>query len=268
MGPVSPSHLSGPTVSEPTSSAPPAFPRDWGSRRAAFFGGIRDVIGPPALVLGSSYIGFGSLARELDFDLVVALMSTLLVWALPAQVATVELYGAGAPLISIFIAVALINFRFLPMVVSLIPMIRPERQRRGILYLVAHIASITTWAIIMLRGGDMPRDQRLPYFFGGAGTLMCASLVGITIGYVVSGAVPAAVSYGFVFMNPLFFLLLLLADLRQRARILALVLGAIATPLLHLATPTWGLLLGGTLGGTLAFLFDHYLPKRRGGVVR
>lgn len=242
----------------------PIYSRACASPRDAFWAGCRDAIGSPTFVLGASYIGFGSLLRELDFDLFLGLASTVFIWALPAQVTTVELYAIGAPFLSIFIAVALINFRFLPMVVSLMPLVRqPERGNRW-LYLAAHMVAVTAWALAMLRGPDMPRDQRLPYFIGCSLMLLLSALIGTTIGYFAAGAVPPEVSWGFVFANPMFFLLIMLVDLRQRPRILAILLGAAAGPLLHFVTPTWGLLIAGVIGGTAAFLADRHWPAWAG----
>ena len=91
------------------------------------------------------------------------------------------------------------------------------------------------------------------------GEVMAANV----IGYTVSGAVPREVGYGLVFINPLSFMLLMLVDLRQRVRIMALVFGLAAGPVLHLFSPTWGLLIAGFCAGTAAFLADRWLPAPR-----
>jgi predicted branched-subunit amino acid permease len=249
-------------MSESSKIAAPEFPRGCASPRDAFIAGFRDAFGSPAFVLGASYVGFGSLVRELDFNLFLGLASSVFIWALPAQVTTVELYTIGAPLLSIFIAVALINFRFMPMVVSVMPLLRPADGRLGRLYLTAHMVAVTAWALTMLRGPEMPRDQRLPYLLGCSFTLLGAALAGTAVGYFASGAVPPAVSYAFVFTNPRFFLLIMLVDLRQRPRVLAILFGAVAGPLLHLVTPTWGLLIAGLIAGSIAFFADRHWPSR------
>ena len=41
-----------------------ALPGDQGARRRIFFSAAKEAAGMPALVLGASYLGFGSLARE------------------------------------------------------------------------------------------------------------------------------------------------------------------------------------------------------------
>lgn len=241
------------------------YARGFASRAAAFRGGIRDVLGSAAFVLGASYIGLGSLLRELGLGLGVGYASTLTIWALPGQVATFELYAIGAPLVSVFIAVSLINFRFLPMVVALLPLLREAGRPAPRLYALAHFVAVSAWVLVMLRGPHMPLAQRLPYFAGCTIVLMPMALVGTTIGYFAAGAVSPEVSYGLVFINPIFFMLVLLVDLRQRVRVVAMILGALAGPALHLLTPTWGLLIGGLVAGSAAFLADRYWPAREAG---
>jgi predicted branched-subunit amino acid permease len=66
--------------------------------------------------------------------------------------------------------------------------------------------------------------------------------------------VPPTVGLALMFLNPVYFLLLMLDDLKQASRVAALVCGALAGPAFHWVSPEWGLLLTGLVGGTLAFL--------------
>jgi predicted branched-subunit amino acid permease len=219
-----------------------------------------DALRSPALVSCASYIGLGSLIRELGLGAGLAVGSTVLTWALPAQVAAIEMYSLATPIVSLVIAVLLINFRFLPMVISLIPLFRAAGVRGPRLYFLAHLVAASTWILGMLRGPELPPEERVPYFLGCSSILIGSGLIGIMIGYVVSGAVPREVGFGLVFINPISFMLLMLVDLRQRVRIMALVFGLAAGPALHLISPTWGLLIAGFSAGTAAFLADRWLP--------
>ena len=243
-------------------ATPPVYARACASRRAAFVAGMRDSIGSPALVLGASFVGFGSLLYELDIGLLLGFLSIVTTWALPAQVATIEMFARGAPLFAVFIAAALINFRFLPMTVAMLPLLRQPGRPAWRLYILAHFIAVTTWVLVMLRGPEMPPDQRLPYFWGGVAMVIPAALLGTAIGYIAAGAVPPQVTQGLIFLNPVFFMLVLLVDLRQRARVYALLLGAALGPALHAVTPTWGLLIAGLIGGSVAFFGDRLLTSR------
>jgi predicted branched-subunit amino acid permease len=232
------------------------------SDRDAFRGGLHDAVGAPALVLGASYIGFGALARSAGLDLAPALASTLSGWALPGQVALVEMMAIGAGLIAIAIAVTLANVRLLPMVAVFVPMLRRTGLPQWVLYPAAHLVAITGWVQGMRVSPLLPAAQRLPYFVGFAGTLWITSLGCTAIGFFLVNRVPLSLSLGFVFMNPLYFLLVLTADLKVRGRILAMAMGAVLGPLLHLWSPGWGLLATGLLAGTGAFALDRVLVRR------
>ena len=71
---------------------------------------------------------------------------------------------------------------------------------------------------------------------------------------------PPAVSLALVFLNPVYFLLLLLEETTRPSRLVALVAGAVLGPALHLVNPDWGLLIAGLAAGTLAFLVERRWP--------
>ena len=214
---------------------------------------MREAFGAPLLVLFASYVGFGSLVRESHLSLPVGLLSTLSTWALPGQIVSVELYAAGASLLTIFIAVALTNARMMPMTMTLLPLLRVPGRKRWRTNVAAHLIAVTGWAVSMLRCPDMPPAQRLSYFVAFTATLLGGSMVGTAVGFVASGVVPQPVSLGLVFVNPVYFMLLFISDLRDRSRVLALVFGAGLAPVIHAVAPTWGLLITGIVAGGLAF---------------
>ncbi|MBL8708915.1 MAG: AzlC family ABC transporter permease [Rhodospirillaceae bacterium] len=230
---------------------------DHGSPRGARLAGMRAAIGTPALVLGASYLGFGAFVHQAGFDLWQGLGSTTLGWALPGQIALVEIFAVGGSLIAAAIAVGLANARLLPMVLTLMPILRhddPERKPRLAHYLSAHFIALTGWANAMQRCPDMVPSQRLPYFLGFTTVIWLSTVIATAIGFHLVSVLPAPVTLGLVFLNPLYFMLLFVADLARRERGVALVIGAVLGPLLHLVSPDWGLLATGLIGGTLAYL--------------
>ncbi len=221
-----------------------------------------DACSAPAVVLTASYVGFGSLVHQNGFGLDIALLSTFTSWALPGQVLLIELYAVGSSLTAIFLAVTLTNVRFLPMTISILPILRVPGRAAWKLYASAHFITVTGWAGAMARGPDLPAEQRLSYFIGFVLFLFGGSLIGTAVGYFLAGAVPGEVSLGLVFLNPIYFLLIFFVDMRRRGRMLALGLGALSGPLLHQVSPTWGLLASGVLAGSAAFLIDAALARR------
>jgi predicted branched-subunit amino acid permease len=83
------------------------------------------------------------------------------------------------------------------------------------------------------------------------------SLLCTIAGYALAGSLPGPLRLAFIFANPLYFILILTADLRGRMVVLALACGAVAGPLIHLVLPAWSVIGGGLAGGTAAFLLGR-----------
>ncbi len=229
--------------------------------RAAYVEGMRRAAGVPAIVLASSYLGFGVLCRESGLGFGYSLATTATGWALPGQIALVELYAVGASWLAIVLAVALSNARLLPMTATLLPFLRHPGTPRWHYYLAAHYVAVTGWANAMVICPTLTTRARLPFFFGFVTVLWTSTLVTTAIGFFLPGLLPVSVTLGLVFLNPIYFMLIFAADMRARARALALGFGAVCGPLLHLVSPDWGLLATGLIAGTLAFVIDNRLRR-------
>lgn len=235
----------------------------FGSPAKAARAAMRDAFGVPAFVLGATYLGFGALVREADLNVWLGLFSTATGWALPGQIALVELYSVGAGILAIAIAAGLTNARLLPMTVTLLPILRAEGTPRWKYYLFSHFIAVTGWAAALRVCPHLPRPERLPYFAAFAATLWATTLCATGAGFFLAGLVPTYVTLGLVFLNPIYFMLVFAAEVRKPPRVAALVIGAILGPLIHLASPDWSLMLTGLIGGTLAFLGWKLWEKRR-----
>ena len=98
------------------------------------------------------------------------------------------------------------------------------------------------------------RPVRLTFFVGFGLTSWVVALVSTIAGYALADTLPGPLRLAFIFANPLYFILILTADLRGRMVVLALACGALAGPLIHLVLPAWSVIGGGVAGGTVAFL--------------
>ncbi|MFC1672702.1 AzlC family ABC transporter permease [Pseudomonadota bacterium] len=222
--------------------------------RAAFWGGARDAAKVPMAVMGASFVGFGSMIRDMDWSVWHALLSTFSTWALPGQIAMAEMAQAGAPLVAIVLAVGFINARLLPMVASLLPHIRRPGVPVWIYYVCAQFIAATTWTGTMRRLPQLPENQRLHFLCGYGALLYTGSPIATAIGWHLAGNVPAPLTLALVFLNPLYFLLLFMFDVRAPHRVLALALGAVLGPVLFLVVPDWSLIATGLIGGSVAWL--------------
>ena len=224
--------------------------------------GIRDALGVPGAVLAAGMLGFGALAFESGFNLFLAVACTAGIWALPGQIVLIEMHVAGAPGALTVLAVMLTSARFLPMAVSLMPVIRDQSWSRTTVYTAAQLIAMTSWAWTMRRCADMPRESRLAYFIGFAGTCWAIGSLSTIVGFFLAGAFSPLMRLGFLFLNPVYFVVLLIGDARTAIAVAALVCGAIAGPLMHLANPQWSVLLGGLVGGTAAYAIERAWRRR------
>ena len=206
----------------------------------------------------------GTLARASGFDLGQSMATTGFVWALPGQIVLVEQVASGAGILSVIAAVALTNARLLPMTVTLLPTLSDNRWPRRFYFLAAHFIAVTAWTVSMQSQGVMPQRERLPYFLGLGLTLFAITLTATFAGYFLVGLVPRSVGLGLVFLNPIYFMLMFVAEFRMPLRALALIFGAIAGPLFQFLGPDWGLLAAGLLAGTAALFADEFRRRRLG----
>ena len=224
---------------------------------------LLDALSLPAFILLTTMMGFGSLARGAGFSAEMAAVTTLLVWGLPGQLAMVELTGTGQGLFAIIFACSLANARFLPMVVSFIPMI--GRTRAGIPGMLrdAQLLSINSWAMCQRELPNVDPAYRHRYYLTFASTIMLAAVMGSLIGYHSALFLPASLVLGLIFISPLFFALVLSAvpGLAER---LSLLLGCLIVPAAHNLFPSVDLLITGVVGGSLGFVVAKLWKRKRG----
>ena len=99
--------------------------RNFDSTNAAFAAGVRTAwTSVFAMVMSGTYVGIGALAHDAGLSAIWLTLSTIVVWAGPAQVIMVSAIGGGATAFEVALAVTLSAMRLLPMVVALLPLIR------------------------------------------------------------------------------------------------------------------------------------------------
>lgn len=245
-----------------TSPAPTSM---FTSPRHAFWGGVQEAARVPMLIMGASFIGFGSIIHDMNWSPWHALYSTLSTWALPGQIAMAEMASRDAPLLAIVLAVGFINARLLPMVASLMPQVRHPAIPRWAYYASSMLIAATSWVGTMRRLPDLLPDQRFAYMIGYGLLLYLSSPLFALVGYQLAGQVPHAVTLGLVFLNPLYFMVLFLVDLRSKTKVMAIALGTILGPLTYLLVPDWSLVATGLIGGTAAWLVGRRMTPRGPG---
>jgi predicted branched-subunit amino acid permease len=162
-----------------------------------------------------------------------------------------EMFISGASLLAIGFAVTLTSTRFVTMVVTLFPQLH-RRDRNPLLYLWVHMLAMTAWAVSMREFPSIAPKHRLSYFIGLALPCWLISPLGTVLGYFVAGWVPAAVTLGLVFINPLFFLLTF-TEVKPWVNRIAIGLGCVFGPVFYVWDADSSLLLTGVVAGSLAY---------------
>ena len=228
-------------------SASPSDYRRW------FVRGMAASVSIPGLMLVSAFIGFAGLAREAGFSLAQAVFMTGMIWALPAKVVLIGAIMSGASLPAAAFAVALSSVRLAPMVVALVPEMRTEKTRPWVLYLLSHFVAVTSWVLAMERLRNVPRDMRTTYYAGLGGTLVLGNMLVVAGIYAVAGSLSPAISAALLLLTPIYFLTSLWGSARESASHVAMGMGLVLGPILHVLTPGFDLLLAGLIGGAASF---------------
>jgi predicted branched-subunit amino acid permease len=216
------------------------------------------------LVLFASMVGFGGLCRDIGFPIGAAMLSSVLIWALPAQVLVVGGYAAGNAAPVIALAVALSSIRLFPMTAALIPYLRGRNTGIGVQFLAAHFVAVTAWIEGMRRLPGTPIEGRLPFFFGIGCLLLVSATAATLIGFLLAGTLPRSLAIGLLFLTPLSFLIQLSHNARDLVDRLALAFGLILAPLLAEIGGRLDLLWTGLIGGTAAWAVHRFVKLRRG----
>jgi len=235
------------------------------SRSDAFRSGMRDATGAPAVVLFAGMVGFGAMGRTNGIDGWFTALSSLLMFALPGQVVLMEMVITGSSVLAIALAVTLTSTRFVTMTVTLFPQLH-EKDRNPSLYAHVHLLAMTAWAVSMKEFASIESKHRLSYFLGLGLLCWLISLPGTVLGYFLAGLVPAAITLGLVFINPLFFLLTF-TEVKPWVNRIAIGLACVLGPIFTVFDRDTSLLTTGLIAGTVAYLVDRKLLRKRAGVI-
>jgi predicted branched-subunit amino acid permease len=227
-------------------------PRD--SATAFLFGARTALSSVFIVVISVTYIGFGALAHDFGFSVVWAMLSTVFLWAGPAQVILVTALGSGTTLIELAVAAGLSSVRLMPMVVSLLPLVRPARSGFWRLVVPTHFIAVSVWVEAMRLAPGMAREHRIPFCNGIGVTLVGAGTLATAAGFYLSAALPALFGAAAMFVTPLSFLVSTARNSRLLLEKAALAIGLVIGPLLAFYKVELDLLWTGILGGSIAYV--------------
>ena len=225
------------------------------SSAAAFFGGVKSALTSVFfLVLTGTYVGMGALAHDFGFSSWWLALSTVLVWAAPAQVILISALGSGSALFEAALAVSLSAIRLFPMVVALLPLLRGEGTRLRDLLLPAHFTSVSMWVESLRLLPGVRRERRIAFCNGlSVGYISTAASFGF-VGYYLAAELPPLLAGALLFLTPMSFLLSTARNAKAMMDKLALGLGLLLGTILTATHVQLDLMWTGIGGGTLAYV--------------
>lgn len=226
--------------------------------------GVRDALVLPAWIVGVSLLGVGSLARDAGHPLGAALLSTVLVWAAPAQLIFYGTLASGGLALAAGLAVGFSAIRLMPMTLAIMPYLRRPGQSLLAQLGLAHFVAATAWIEGMRRLPAMEPEGRVPFFVAFASTCMAVSTLMTGVGFLLVGALPRPLAAAILCLTPIYFTVSMMGAARRAAEWLAIGLGLALVPLVQaIAGRDFDVVVTGLFGGTAAYLVGRALDRRR-----
>jgi len=239
-------------------------PVTFDSSSAAFLGGVRraatSVFFP---VMMGTYIGIGALAHDFGFSPWWLALSTVLVWAAPAQVILITAIALGSSLIETAIAVSLSAIRLFPMAVALLPLLRGPETRLYHLLMPTHFTSVSMWVESLRYLPGIAQDRRIAFCNGLSTTFMSTAAIFGFVGFYLAAGLPTLFAAALLFLTPMSFLISTANNARMMMDRLALLLGLVLLPLLVYLEIGLDLMWTGIIGGTLAYAIHRLREATR-----
>lgn len=212
--------------------------------------------GGAGIALISSFVALGALFSDNGWTLFETLLFSLVGYALPGQLVVAEMVSNNANVVAITIAVLLVNARLLPMtVVTMAMLLAADGKRKTTLadYARAHLVAVTSWVCFLNAHAQVPAHAQCRFFTIMALLLWVSAAAATGLGFYVGKLLPEPWLVGLLFLNPIYFLCMMLNALTKRRDAVAFFLGMAALPFAHAAFPTWDIILVGVVVGNVAF---------------
>ena len=197
--------------------------------RAAVRAGIRDAL---LIVLG--YIPFGLAAgaamAQTSVSPALSILSSPIIFAGASQLVAIQLLGSGAGIALVVFSVLVVNARHLLYSASMEPHMADwnRGQRLGAAFLLSDPVYALAISRFEREGGPEPKRVQLAYYFAAGITCYVGWSLLVVLGVLLGGFIPPWVPLELAI--PLTFLLLVLPLIKDRAGLVAAIVGgAVAT---------------------------------------
>ena len=225
-------------------------------KKEFFFRGYKSILktDSPAIALACCFVAIGALLKNVGFNIHESVLSTFLIYALPGSLVMAESILIGASLLSIFIAVWFVNARLYPMAVSLFPLMMDDSQPKWKYYLSCHFIAVSAWLIMKSNYETVEKKDRVDFWIGIGSATLSVSILATIIGFYLADYLNKDMLMGLAILNPIYFTCMMVGAMKTLQITLSVILGAILGPVFYFFSPEWSILLGGLIGGSVAYL--------------
>ena len=224
-----------------------------------FFKGFKSILtyDSPAIALGCCFIAIGALLKNLGFNFQETVFSTMLTYALPGSLVMAESLLIGASLLNIFLAVWFVNARLYPMAVSLFPLMMHKNQPKWKYYFSCHFIAVSAWLIMKSNYEKIEKEHRIDFWIGIGRATWSVAVLGTICGFYFSEYLNKEMMMGLAVVNPIYFLCMMVGASKTLEITLSVLLGLSLGPIFYFLSPEWSVLLGGLVGGSVAYLIGE-----------
>ena len=224
-----------------------------------FFKGFKSILSydSPAIALGCCFIAIGALLKDLGFNIQESVFSTMLTYALPGSLVMAESLLIGSSLLNIFLAVWFVNARLYPMAVSLFPLMMHKNQPKWKYYFSCHFIAVSAWLIMKSNYEKIEKEHRIDFWIGIGSATWSVAVLGTILGFYFSGYMNKEMMIGLAVVNPIYFMCMMVGASKTLEITLSVVLGVTLGPIFYFFLPEWSILLGGVIGGTIAYFISE-----------
>jgi predicted branched-subunit amino acid permease len=104
---------------------------------------------------------------------------------------------------------------------------------------------------------SIPKEQRIDYWIGIGTATWSIAVIGTFIGFFSSEYLNKDLMMGLAILNPIYFLCMMVGASKTIQVSLSVILGLVLGPIFYFLTPEWSILLGGLVGGSIAYLIGE-----------
>lgn len=228
-----------------------------------FIAGARDSIPillgvvPFATICGVAAISVGLTPFE-------SIGMNLIVFAGAAQLAVLQLMGAGSPWLIMILTAWVINVRFTMYSAAIAPYLQKEPLFRKAPF--AYILSDQAFGVTMSRFANQVPSNPAWYFYGSSAIIWATWIASATVGTLLGTLIPE--SWGLDFAFPLSFMALMFAALKDRPAVLAALVGGLSAIVARGLPYNLGLVLAALLGIGAGMLAESISSKKTEGTAQ